>query len=171
MDVTESSPYRILGRKHIYSQPLIHMKKIVSLLAVAALSVASCSTFASGGLHYDAPSKEVITWAYNNGITKYDSLAKYNASAPVTREQAAKMIIARMRSNNNLVIPMPDILCVFNDQSMIDTTLLTSVQDACAVGLFKGYKWAFMPNNYIPMKDVQTLIARASSMHHSLKNT
>lgn len=40
----------------------------------------------------------MVTWAHDLGLTKYDNLADFNFDGFVTREQAAKMIMATIEA-------------------------------------------------------------------------
>lgn len=113
---------------------------------------------------------DLVTWAYNNGITKFDTVDGFNGDSAITRQQAAKMFMARLQSTN-LPIAMPKIYCVFEDETSIDPTLKASVNDVCALGLMKGYKGKFMPNGYIGTDAIKALAARVVSMMPELKNT
>lgn len=130
------------------------MKK---LLAIAWLVTIGLSTMSSA---LAATSNELITRGHNNGLTKYESRTSFNATAPVTREQAAKMITAWIQTHHELNRTAADIACTFNDASTIDETLSYNVELACQYGLFKGYKGAFMPKLYLTRSDVNTLIER-----------
>ncbi len=125
------------------------------------LVAASLSTVAAS-MPQASSSAELITWAHESGITKFDSWASFHADAPVTREQAAKMIVTWVGSHNELGLSMPDgVNCSFKDAASIDSTLSYGVESACAYGLFKGYKGNFMPKNLLTREDARTLLVRA----------
>lgn len=138
------------------------MKKLVTLASIALVSMTSLSAFAA-----EAPqpsSSELVTWGYNNGLTKFDSWTAFNANAAVTREQAAKMIMTMIRANPGLNIATDSIACSFTDAASIDESLKSYVDASCTYGLFKGYKGAFMPKQLITKDDVNTLVNRALTM-------
>lgn len=111
---------------------------------------------------------DLVTWAYNNGITKFDTVDGFNGDVAITRQQAAKMFMARLQSTN-LPIAMPAIYCVFEDETSIDPTLTASVNSACALGLMKGYKGNFMPHGYIGADAANAFATRIVGMMPELK--
>lgn len=112
---------------------------------------------------------DVVTWAYNNGITKFDTVDDFHGNVAITRQQAAKMFMARLQSTNQ-PFAMPAIYCVFEDEASIDPTLKASVNDVCALGLMKWYKGKFMPNEFIGTDAIKTLAARVVAMMPEIKN-
>lgn len=102
----------------------------------------------------------MVTRAHNAGITKYSTWNSFMPNAPITREQASKMIVMWINSNPNIQIPVAMKACVFSDADKIDSSLIDWVQTACQYGLFKGYKGNFMPNNNISTNDIVTVVER-----------
>lgn len=134
-------------------------------MSVTALSLSSMSIFANEMT--TTASADVITWWYNNGITKYDSWSSFNADAYVTREQAAKMIVTWIGSHHELWLSMTAENadgCTFKDAASIDETLVYGADSMCAYGLMKWFQGNFMPKNLISYKDLNTMFVRAIDM-------
>jgi|GEM_PF-2800500 len=81
----------------------------------------------------------------------------------LTREQAAKMLVAAVQSQPNLEIPLKEMYCVFADQASIDPTLSDQVNIACQYGLFQGYKGNFMPTMFMNDVDTMTILGRVAA--------
>lgn len=81
----------------------------------------------------------------------------------LTREQAAKMLVAAIQSQPNLDIPLKEMYCVFADQASIDPTLSDQVNIACQYGLFQGYKGNFMPTMFMNDVDTMTILGRVAT--------
>lgn len=105
----------------------------------------------------------MATRAYNAGITKYSNWNDFMPNAPITREQAAKMIVMWMNGNSNIGVPMSDDTCTFTDENKIDSSLTDWVRMACQYGLFQWYKGYFMPNNNISTNDMLTVAQRLAN--------
>lgn len=137
------------------------MKKLFAIASIAAISSLSAAVFAASPMEHIS-TDDMISWAHDSGITKFDSWNSFGADMAVTREQAAKMITTWIGMHHQLGWGMTAETCTFTDADKIDPTLIYGVESACAYGLFKGYKGEFMPKNNIPAADVNTLIARAA---------
>ncbi len=143
------------------------MKKLFSLLAVAAIGFSTFGVFANDSVvHTQVSNKDAITWGYNNGVTRYGAESDFRANDPITREQAAKMTVSFYHSalskldiEENVGATCAD----FTDKAMIDETLLEEVNFTCNINLFKGFKGKFMPKNYINMSDARTILERATA--------
>lgn len=106
----------------------------------------------------------MVTWAHDLGLTKYDNLADFNFDGFVTREQAAKMIMATIEAAGveEWMIKQPEWSCVWTDADMIDSSLLPMVTQSCMKGLFKWSNGKFMPKAYLTDTDSLTVMTRAA---------
>ncbi len=119
------------------------------------------TTFASNTVTTEE--SDMVIRGYNAGITKYTTWDSFMPNAPVTRQQAAKMIVMWMSSDANIGVPMTNKQCTFNDEKQIDPSLIAWVRMACQYGLFQGYKGNFMPTNNISTNDIATVVERLSN--------
>ena len=85
------------------------------------------------------------TWAYKEieaaaraGIVKGDEKGKYNPNAPITREQAATMMIRAIAYEDASLLEGLDATHKFADQSKISSYALETVKQAEALGVFTG---------------------------------
>lgn len=139
------------------------MKKLFAIVSIGALAAAGSAYAALPAIPSSA---DLIRRGHETGLTKFDSRSAFNSAAPVTREQAAKMITSWIGSHHELnrsIDADDNAGCTFHDAASIDETLVYGVETACAYGLFKGYKGDFMPKNFITRDDVHTLMARAAN--------
>ncbi len=108
--------------------------------------------------------QNIVSWAYGLWITKFDTIADFNWDTLVTREQAAKMIMATIDVSNvpEWMIKQVDGSCVWTDANMVDSSLLSMVQRSCFKWLFYGSNGKFMPKAYLTDTDALTVMTRAS---------
>lgn len=100
-----------------------------------------------------------LTWMYANGLTSYWSEESYRPHDNLTREEATKIIwqaykvlwYAQDEKNN---------ACTFNDEDIMDTTLITYIQDTCKWGLFKWANGKFMPKEYLTKGQTLAVLIR-----------
>ena len=109
------------------------MKKLFAIASIAAVSTLSLSAFAASPMTISYNSAdEAIMWANENGLTKFDTWNSFGADMAVTREQAAKMITMAIGMHHELGWGMSAETCTFSDADKIDSTLMYSVESACA---------------------------------------
>ncbi len=87
---------------------------------------------------------EAIQRMRDHGLTSAKEIAGYAPFETLTREQAAKMF-AQFAKALNFSALSGAVSCNFSDLAKADTSLKTSIQEACALGLMQGNKGAFEP--------------------------
>lgn len=100
-----------------------------------------------------------LTWMYANGLTSYWTETWYRPYDYLTREEATKIIwqaykvlgYAQEEKNN---------ACTFNDENVMDTTLVTYIQDTCKRGIFKWANGKFMPKEYLTKGQTLAVLIR-----------
>lgn len=110
----------------------------------------------------EATPSDMITWAYDLGITKYQSTTMFMYDSPVTREQAAKMIMATIDASwvEKWMLKQEAWSCVWTDADQIDVSLINQVNASCAKWLFHGFNDNFMPKAYFTDTDAMTVMTR-----------
>lgn len=107
---------------------------------------------------------DIVTWAYDLGITKYSNTTQFMYDAPVTREQAAKMIMTAIDTSSveQWMIKQQDGSCEWNDADQIDISLINYVDVSCEKWLFRGSNGNFMPQAYLTDTDARTVMYRVA---------
>ena len=79
---------------------------------------------------------DALAWAYENGLTKYNTEDAFMPMATLTREQFAKFAAAYAATN--LCLEADDTMsCDFSDLDEADPTLQSAIVAACEMGLVK----------------------------------
>lgn len=111
---------------HMNLKKLFTGLTVVALVAGFALAVPTANGQSINDPEFDA----ALDWAYNQGLTKYNTQASFMPHGTLTREQFAKF--ASVYSATNLCLPADmDASCTFSDVAQADYTLVTSVELAC----------------------------------------
>lgn len=105
---------------------------------------------------------EAIYWMRDNGLTSAQKIVDYYPFDTLTREQAAKMFVQFMKSGNFDAISGINNDCSFKDSKIIDPNLLTSVQEACSLGIMQGNGGVFNPQNALKKSEFITTLIRIS---------
>ena len=107
--------------------------------------------------------QEIVSRAYDKGLTSISKLTDFSYNSKVTREQAAKMIVNAMENANidMWTIKLPAGSCEWMDVESIDKTLLASVNQSCKLGLFRGDRGNFIPYAPLTAENLETVITRA----------
>lgn len=145
---------------------MIHMnlkKLFAGLTAIAVVAGFALATpSANGQLINDPEFDAALDWAYNEGLTRYNTQADFNPYGTLTREQFAKF--ASVYGATNLCLPADmDASCTFSDVAQADYTLVSSVELACQMGLVKGYDGMYGYTDPVTKAEVLTVLSRAIS--------
>ena len=103
--------------------------------------------------------QKAITRMYNAGLTKYDTKQTFLPNNTMTREEASKFFSVFATSEFQKT-ENPDAPCNFTDLTGADPTLMSSIQTACKLGLFKGADGKFMPKNTLTNAEAITVLMR-----------
>jgi hypothetical protein len=145
----------------------MNLKKILlgSLaVVVAAVSLANVPTKAAIN---DAEFTAALSWAYENGLTKYNTEDAFMPYANITREQAAKFMASYTVTNLCDVEAEENEACSFSDINSGDYTLRDYVLLACELGLVRGTGGKFLPTNNLTRAEAFTILSRAMSANAS----
>ena len=138
----------------------MNLKKILlgSLaVVVAAVSLAPATNAQLNDPEFDA----ALAWAYENGLTQYNTVDAFMPFANITREQFAKF--AASFTVTNVCLDIDETApCNFGDIPA-DPTLGEYVVLACQLGLVRGSGGMFMPTAAITRAETFTVLSRAMS--------
>ena len=140
----------------------MNLKKILlGSLAVVAAAV-SLAPATNAALN-DAEFTSALNWAYENGLTKFNSEEAFMPYNPITREQAAKFLSSYTVTNLCEVTSSEDAMCDFSDINSGDYSLKEYVMLACELGLVKGSGGKFNPTANLTRAEAFTILSRAMS--------
>lgn len=125
----------------------------------------------SAGYTWNADSKECVrSWeyetvlrAYNNGITKYNTMTSFMPNNYLTREQAAKMLMTTIDASGveEWMVKQLEGSCEWTDKASIDSTLYDQVFRSCTKWLFKGSnEGLFLPHQAITREHMSIILKR-----------
>ena len=113
--------------------------------------------------------QNALSRLYFNKITKYNTTGDFRMYDNLTREEAAKMMV---QSYLSLWFPAvsKNINCTFTDAKNINPELSWFVNQACQLGLMKGNKWLFLPQNALSRPEAMTILIRMFEGQSSNEN-
>jgi hypothetical protein len=139
----------------------MNFKKILlGSLAVVATAVSLAP--ANAALN-DAEFTSALNWAYENGLTKFNSEDAFMPYANITREQAAKFLASYTVTNLCEVTSSDNEACNFSDINSGDYSLKEYIMLACELGLVRGTGGKFMPTANLTRAEAFTILSRAMS--------
>lgn len=129
---------------------------------------------ASAGYTWNTDNKECVrSWeyesiirAYNNDITKYNTMKTFMPDSYITREQAAKMLMTTIDKSGvtEWMIKQSAGSCEWKDVKNIDPTLIEQVIRSCMKWLFKGSdEGLFLPHQAITREHMSFILKRLST--------
>ncbi len=141
----------------------MNLKKILLGSLVVALSVVGLAPIASNAALNDAEFTSALSWAYENGLTKYNSEDAFMPYANITREQATKFFASYTVTNLCEVTSSESEACDFSDINSGDYSLKEYIMLSCELGLVRGTGGKFMPTNQLTRAEAFTILSRAMS--------
>ena len=103
---------------------------------------------------------DIVLWAYNNGLTKYNTVATFGWDRTISRQEAAA-IASRFAID---VLGRQVMLCdlSYTDADQIDVNLGVAVFNACGLGLMKGSNGKFAPRSLLTESEALAVVMRAA---------
>ena len=113
--------------------------------------------------------QNALSRLYFNKITKYNTTGDFRMYDKLTREEAAKMMV---QSYFALWLPevSKNVNCTFTDAKNINPELSGYVKQACELGLMKGNKGLFLPQNSLSRPESMTILIRMFEGQSSNEN-
>ncbi|MEI6773621.1 MAG: S-layer homology domain-containing protein [bacterium] len=105
---------------------------------------------------------EAIRWMNDNGLTNFKTITEYKPFEILNREQTAKIlynfreVFSLMKTGHNAATET----CTFKDASSIDASLITFVEQACAIGMMNGSNGYFNPKGTINKSEFIAAVIR-----------
>ena len=140
----------------------MNLKKILLGTFAVVVSAVSLAPATNAALN-DAEFTSALSWAYENGLTKFNTEDAFNPYSNITREQASKFFASYTVTNLCDVEAMDDAACDFSDINSGDYSLKEYVLLACELGLVKGTGGKFLPTNNLTRAEAFTILSRAMS--------
>lgn len=116
---------------------------------------------------------ETVLRAYNNGITKYNTMTSFMPNNYLTREQAAKMLMVTIDASGveEWMIKQPAGGCKWTDKASINSTLYDQVFRSCTKWLFKGSnEGLFLPHQAITREHIAFVMKRLETFVPKIAN-
>ena len=113
-----------------------------------------------------ATMQDKVTWAYNRGVTSFNTVDGFNPNNLVTREQASKMVInfAKSFMKEEVFSTIRNYNCDFTDGNTFDFTLAPYIKTACEQNMFRGVTemddLMFYPHNNITKAQTLAVLIR-----------
>ena len=107
----------------------------------------------------DPELSEAIRWMNDNGLTSYQTIAAYMPFDVLNREQAAK-VLAKFATVFGLQNTSTSLNCVFQDIHDADPSLITSIEQACQLGIMQWSNGYFSPKTNINKSQFVAAIIR-----------
>jgi spore germination protein len=97
------------------------------------------------------------------GIVNGKSHDKFEPSAPVSRQEAATLLIRALKKEKQAHISLP-----FKDAQEITSWAISSVGEAQRMGLMNGYKGVFRPADSLTRQEIAVIMDRLLSMQKNI---
>jgi hypothetical protein len=110
--------------------------------------------------------EDKVSWAYNRGITAFNTVTEFSPDNLVTREQASKMVInfAKSFMKPEIFSTIRNYNCDFTDGNTFDLTLAPYIKLACEQNMFRGISekdgLLFYPHNNITKAQTLAVLIR-----------
>lgn len=138
----------------------MNLKKILLGSCAVVLAFVSMVTPVANGASLNDPEFDAaLAWAYENGLTMYNTVDAFNPYGTLTREQFAKF--AASFGVTNLCLEVDETThCNFSDIPA-DPSLEQYVMLACELGLVRGAGGNYYPIDPVTKAQVLTVMSRA----------
>jgi len=141
----------------------MNIKKILLGALVVVVSAVSLAPAQTSAALNDAEFTSALSWAYENGLTKYNTEDAFMPYSNITREQATKFFASYTVTNLCDVTTSDNEACTFSDINSGDYSLKEYIMLACELGLVKGTGGKFLPMNNLTRAEAFTILSRAMS--------
>ena len=105
---------------------------------------------------------EAITRMYDQKMTSSREISTYQPFAQLTREQAAKMFTQFAKALNISALTGGALPCKFRDLNQADSSLKSSIEEACKLGIMQGNNGYFSPQTILKKSEFITMLIRLS---------
>lgn len=101
-------------------------------------------------------------FAFNNGMTTMETMTTFRADDMITRQEAAKMLVAYAESSFGKSLDTLSGACTitYTDEATFDPTLKLSVYNACAYQMMKWSQGKFFPNDTLTKGQALAILMR-----------
>jgi hypothetical protein len=140
----------------------MNLKKILLGTFAVVVSAVSLAPATNAAIN-DAEFTSALSWAYENGLTKYNTENAFMPYSNITRDQAAKFFASYTVTNLCDVEASTNEACNFSDINAGDYSLKEYVLLACELGLVRGTGGKFLPTNNLTRAEAFTILSRAMS--------
>lgn len=130
----------------------------MSAFVLVAQAVVPVATYAQASV--DPEWMSAYEFMKDNGLTSATTYEGFNPLNGITREQLAAFASRYYAKVLMKTEKVEDASCTFTDQSMIDSTLVAAVTDACEYGLMGVGITAFNPKGNVTRGEVLTVMSR-----------
>lgn len=112
-------------------------------------------------------------FAFNQGMTTMQTVETFRGSDFITRQEAAKMLVAFAEGAfDKTYASFPDVCNTpYTDESLFDETLKAFIYEACAHSMMKWAKGKFMPNHTLTKGEALTILMRTADGMQSEEDT
>ena len=129
------------------------MKKFLSFLVIG--------TFCMVATVCAALIDDAISWAYNQGLTKYRTSANFYPHNVLRRDEAAKFYVNFAEFLGKTTYTVEASACnSFTDLHKAHNDLLPYITASCRMGIFKGDNGKFLPTNSLTNAQAVTVLMR-----------
>jgi heat shock protein HslJ len=128
---------------------------------------------ASAGYSYDSTmnkcirswekSQELVTWAYDTHLTKYNKVESFGYDRNITRQEAAALLVRAGESLFWLRYASYPENCniAYTDEKLFDSSLKNDIYTSCAFDMMHGNSWGFFPLLSLSRAEALAIIMRA----------
>ena len=132
------------------------MKKLL-LSAFSFWLLAFCFTLTTQAANIN----DAVSWAYDQGLTKYNSASSFQQNNALRRDEAAKFYVEFAKSLGKTEYTVDASSCTnFTDMQKAAPDLRAYIVEACRMGIFKGGKGRFYPSDKLSNEQAVTVLMR-----------
>mgnify|MGYP003582256882 CR=1 FL=1 len=151
----------IICPKHLkyipFTSSLFLMKYFFLIIMFSVSSVLSLSQASALLVTPD----EYVEWAYNQQLTRYNTVEAFRYDATLSRQEAAALLVRAAEKIFEITPPSNPVCNPYRDASSFDTSLQDEIYRACTFGMMQGSRGYFFPLELLARDQTLVILMRA----------
>lgn len=104
---------------------------------------------------------EYVEWAYNQQLTRYNTVEAFRYDATLSRQEAAALLVRAAEKIFEITPPSNPLCNPYRDASSFDTSLQDEIYRACTLGMMQGSQGYFFPLELLTRDQTLVILMRA----------
>ena len=151
----------IICPKHLkyipFTSSLFLMKYFFLIIMFSVSSVLSLSQASALLVTPD----EYVEWAYNQQLTRYNTVEAFRYDATLSRQEAAALLVRAAEKIFEIKTQSNPLCNPYRDASRFDISLQDEIYRACTLGMMQGARGYFFPLDRLARDQTLVILMRA----------